>query len=38
MVKAAKIVTIDQRLVRKTLGHLPAATFRHVRALVHRIV
>jgi mRNA interferase MazF len=38
MVKAGKIVTIDQRLVRKTLGHLPASTFRRVRVLVHRIV
>jgi mRNA interferase MazF len=38
MVKAGKIVTIDQRLVRRTLGQLPAATFRRVRALVHRII
>jgi mRNA interferase MazF len=38
MVKAGKIFTIDQRLVRKTLGHLPAATYRRVRALVHRII
>src|SRR5206468_12004199 len=38
MVKAGKIVTIDQRLVRRAVGHLPPAAFRRVRALVHRIV
>jgi hypothetical protein len=36
--KTGKIVTIDRRLVRKALRHLPASTFRRVRARVHRIV
>ena len=38
MIKAGKIVTIDQRLVRKIVGRLPADTVRRVRTLVHRIV
>jgi mRNA interferase MazF len=37
-VKAGKIVTIDQRLVRARLGRLPVSSWRRVRALVHRIV
>jgi mRNA interferase MazF len=37
-VKAGKIVTIDQRLVRASLGRLPAASLRRLRAIVHRII
>jgi mRNA interferase MazF len=37
-VKAGKIVTIDQRLVRQCLGKLPAGSMRRIRALVHRII
>ena len=38
MVKAGKIITIDQRLIRKSLGRLPTASIRRIRALVHRII
>jgi mRNA interferase MazF len=38
MIRAGKIVTLDQRLVRRTLGQLPKHTYRKVRALVHRII
>jgi mRNA-degrading endonuclease toxin of MazEF toxin-antitoxin module len=38
MVKAGKIVTVDQRLVRKAIGQLPLAAFRRVRAAVRRII
>lgn len=37
-VRAGKIVTLDQRLVRSRLGRLPAASVRRVRALVRRII
>lgn len=38
MIKTGKIVTIDKRLIRKILGHLPATTLRHLRVLIHRII
>ncbi|MBI1813119.1 type II toxin-antitoxin system PemK/MazF family toxin [Candidatus Peregrinibacteria bacterium] len=38
MIKAAKIVTVDQRLVRVRLGRLPAASLQRIRSLVHRII
>jgi mRNA interferase MazF len=37
-VKVGKIVTIDQRLVRRSLGKLPATSMRQIRTLVHRIL
>jgi mRNA interferase MazF len=37
-VKAGKILTIDQRLIRKALGRLPATSVRRVRSLLRRII
>lgn len=37
-VKAGKIVTVDQRLIRSTLGRLPAAAVHRIRKLVHKII
>lgn len=31
IVKCGKLLTIDQRLIRKVLGHLPQATLQHLR-------
>lgn len=31
IVKCGKLLTIDQRLIRKVLGHLPSATLQHLK-------
>ena len=38
MVKVGKIVTVDQRLIRKSLGRLPVTSVRRLRKLVHHII
>ena len=38
MVKLGKIVTLDQRLVRRTLGQLPQASTRRISAAITQII
>jgi len=37
IIKVGKIITIDQRLVRKKLGHLPDETLLHIRDILLKI-
>mgnify|MGYP001039832887 CR=1 FL=1 len=36
-VKVGKIITLDQRLVRKKLGHLPVETQSHIRNILLKV-
>lgn len=38
VIKVAKIVTIDQRLIRKSLGHLPAAVQRKIQTKLRKLL
>jgi|SRR3989344_2013505 len=38
MVKLAKIVTLDQRLIRKNLGHISASTLSEITTVLHSIL
>lgn len=38
IIKLGKLVTIDQRLVRKKLGHIPVDTQSFIRNSIHKII